>query len=114
MEARILGPLEVLIEGEYSWLPFDQIGRLKLGRRDDLRDRLFVPASLRARNGQEWQVHLPALYPGTYLNEDEEVRCGQATDWYSENDGPVRGTGLRVFNFGEDELTLLDFELCEG
>ncbi len=106
--------LEVLIDGQYAWFPFDQIGRMRLGSRESLRDRFFVPASLQARSGEEWQVHLPALYPGTHLNEDDEVRAGQATDWYAEDDGPIRGVGLRVFNFGEEELTLLDFTLWEG
>ena len=106
--------LEVLINGQYTWFPFDQIGRLRLGSRDDLRDRLFVPATLQTRTGEEWLIHLPALYPGTHLHEDEEVRSGQATDWFADDDGPIRGVGLRVFTFGEEELTLLDFTLWEG
>lgn len=105
--------LEVFIDGQYAWFPFDQIGRLKLGPRESLRDHLYVPASLQALGGEEWQVHLPALYPGTQKNEDEEIRCGQATDWFAEEDGPIQGVGLRVLSFGDEELTLLDFTLWE-
>jgi type VI secretion system protein ImpE len=105
--------LEVLIDGHYAWFPLDQIGRLKLGPREALRDRLYVPASIEANSGAEWQVHLPALYPGTHNHEDEEVRTGQAVDWFAEGDGPIRGVGLRVFTFGDEELTLLDFTLWE-
>jgi type VI secretion system protein ImpE len=105
--------LEVFIDGQYAWFPFDQIGRLKLGPRDSLRDHLYVPAALQWLSGEEWQVHLPALYPNTHKNDDEEIRCGQATDWFAEEDGPIQGVGLRVLSFGDEELTLLDFTLWE-
>jgi type VI secretion system protein ImpE len=106
--------LEVLIDGQYAWFPFEQIERLRLGPIDNLRDRIYVPASIRSITGEEWQVHLPALYPDTHLNEDEEVKAGQASDWYAEDDGPIRGVGLRVLSFGEEEeLTLLDFTMWE-
>lgn len=106
--------LEVLHDGHYWWFPFDQVGRLQLGSRDALRDRLFVPATLSTRTGDEWRVYLPALYPATHLNEDEEVKAGQATDWFAEPGGPTRGVGLRLLTFGDEELTLLDFKMWEG
>lgn len=105
--------LEVLIDGQYAWFSFDQIDRLELGPLESLRDHLFVPATLRARAGEEWHVHLPALYPNSHAHEDEEIRSGQATDWFADEDGPIRGVGLRVFTFGEEELMLLDFTLWE-
>lgn len=106
--------LEVLLDGDYYWFPFDQVARLELGERVQLRDRYLVPAHLTARSGVEWQVHLPALYPGTHMHDDDEVRTGQATDWYADKHGPTRGVGQRLFTFGEEELTLLDFTLWEG
>jgi type VI secretion system protein ImpE len=111
----LFGPLlEVLIDGEYVWFPFEQISRLRLDGDEGLRAAVFVPAVLRAVSGDEWHVHLPALYPGTHRDPDEEVRIGQATDWIAEDDGPTRGVGLRVLSFGAEEMTLLDFIQWEG
>jgi type VI secretion system protein ImpE len=111
----LFGPfLEVLLEDQYLWLPFEQISRLRLGEATCLRDLYFVPSRLRTVSGDEWDVHLPALYPGTHLSSDDEMRVGQATDWTAEDGGPTRGIGLRVLTFGEEELTLMDFSLWEG
>lgn len=110
----LFGPvLEVLADDQYVWFPFDQVSRLRLSRDESLRDAYFVPARLRATSGEEWDVYLPALYPGTHAHEDEEVRAGQASDWTAEKGGPMRGVGLRVLTFGEEELTLLDFTQWE-
>jgi type VI secretion system protein ImpE len=110
----LFGPLlEVLLEDQYLWLPFEQISRLRLGEATCLRDLYFVPARLRSVSGDEWDVHLPALYPGAHLSADDEIRVGQATDWTAEGGGPTRGIGLRVLTFGEEELTLLDFTQWE-
>jgi type VI secretion system protein ImpE len=105
--------LEVFVDGRYVWFPFDQISRLRLGPRESLRDEMYVPANLRAVSGEEWQVYLPALYPGSHHHPDDEVRGGQATDWHAEEAGPTRGVGLRLLNFDSEELTLLDFTQWE-
>lgn len=111
----LFGPLlEVLVGGEYVWFPVEQIGRLRLTRDGTLRDDLFVPARLRAVSGEEWDVHLPALYPGSALNPDDEVRAGHATDWLADPGGPTRGVGLRIISFGGEELSLLDFTQWEA
>lgn len=106
--------LEVLLDDQYVWFPFEQIRRLKIGAIETLRDRYFVPAMLTATTGEEWAVHLPALYIDSHSSEDEDIAVGQATDWIAEPDGPTRGIGLRVLVFGEEELTLFDFTLWEG
>jgi type VI secretion system protein ImpE len=105
--------LEVFATGTYVWFPFDQIGRLRLGPRESLRDEIYVPANLRAVSGEEWNVYLPALYPGSHQHPDDEVRGGQATDWHAEEGGPTRGVGLRLLNFDSEELALLDFTQWE-
>lgn len=111
----LFGPvLEVLADDQYVWFPFDQVSRLRLSGDGSLRDSYFVPARLRATSGEEWDVYVPALYPGTHQHDDEDVRAGQATDWVAEKSGPMKGVGLRVLTFGEEELTLLDFTQWES
>lgn len=105
--------LEVFVDDQYVWFPFEQIRRLRLSRAESLRDYLLVPARLRATNGQEWSAYLPALYPDTFRHPDELVRAGQSTDLLSEQEGPIRGAGLRLITFGEEELNLLSFTQWE-
>jgi type VI secretion system protein ImpE len=105
--------LEVLLDDCYVWFPFEQIDRLRLGPPESLRDYLFRPAHLRAVTGEEWSVHLPALYPDSHRHADADIKLGRSTDWIAEKDGPTMGQGLRTLTFGQEELTLLDFTQWE-
>ena len=110
----LFGPvLEVIAEDRYCWYPFEQIVRLRLNEPESLRDYYFVPAHMTARGRQEWSVHLPALYPGSHLLVDDDLRLGRASDWVSEKNGPLQGQGARMLTFGEEELTLFEFTLWE-
>jgi type VI secretion system protein ImpE len=111
----LFGPvLELLIEDEYVWFPAAEVRSLRIGKFESLRDRLFVPAQLTAMSGEQWHTHLPAIYPATVGHADDALRSGLATDWHAEDDGPIRGIGLKMFRFGEEELSLFDFTHWEG
>jgi type VI secretion system protein ImpE len=111
----LFGPvLEVLIDDQYAWIPFEEIQRLRLGKIASLRDYYFVPAQLTTKTGDEWRLHLPALYAGTHLHADDGLRAGWETDWEAEPDGPTRGIGQRQFRFGEEELFLREFSMWEA
>ena len=110
----LFGPiLELFVEDRYVWFPFEQIQRLRIGKIETLRDRLFVPAHLRALSGEEWTVHLPALYPQSHADAEPDIQLGRATDWHAEKNGPILGKGLHMLTFGDEELTLFDFTQWE-
>lgn len=110
----LLAPfLEVLVDDQYVWFPMEQIGRLRLAKPASIRDRLFIPAQLSSKSGQTWNVYLPALYAGSHLHADNDIRLGRTTDWNAEPGGPIQGIGLRTLTLGEEELALLDFTQWE-
>lgn len=101
--------LEVMAQGRYFWLPLEQVDTLKMNAPQFPRDLLWLPAKLLTTQGEEGDVFLPALYPGTHEHPDDRVRLGRATDWNEAEGAPARGAGLRTFLVGEDAVGLLEW-----
>lgn len=96
--------LELIVKGQYSWLPIEQISTLEIAEPKSLRDLIWAPARIEARDGTVGEVHIPTLYAGTNKHQDDQVRLGRSTDWEELPEGIYRGTGLRVFLIdGEDK-----------
>lgn len=104
----LFGPvLEVFAQGKYLWLSVEQVGALALNPPKVPRDLIWAPAKLASRAGEEGDVFLPALYPGSHEHADDAVKLGRATDWTA--DAPVRGRGARTFLAGDDGVGLLEW-----
>jgi type VI secretion system protein ImpE len=101
--------LEVFAKGEYFWAPLEQVVALAMNAPAFPRDLVWVPARLTMADGQEGEVFLPALYPGTHEAGDDQVKLGRATDWKQEGGGPVRGVGARTFLIGDDGAVLTEW-----
>lgn len=96
--------LELIVKGQYVWLPIEQISTLEIVEPKSLRDLIWAPARIEAKDGTVGEVHIPALYAGTNKSQTDEVRLGRTTDWEELPEGIYRGTGLRVFLIdGEDK-----------
>ncbi len=103
-----LGPLcEVIVNGQYYWLPFDQIGTLRLEAPEDLRDFIWLPAQLTLVNGGEQVCLIPARYPGSHTVEDDRIRLGRLTEWQEIGEEAWRGVGQRVWVSDQGEHPLL-------
>jgi type VI secretion system protein ImpE len=100
--------LEVLADDKYAWVPLEQVSVVLLQGPQYPRDLLWLPARLVTTDGHSGQVFLSALYPGSAQHPDERVRLGLVTDW-SNDGGPSRAVGRRVFQAGEDDVSLLDW-----
>ena len=49
-----LGPvLEVVLNGRYTWVPFDALSKVSIDAPEDLRDMVWLPAQLMFDNGGE-------------------------------------------------------------
>jgi type VI secretion system protein ImpE len=104
----LFGPvLEVFAQGKYLWLSVEQVDTVALNPPKVPRDLIWAPAKLITKAGEEGDVFLPALYPGSHEHPDDAVRLGRSTDW--STDAPVRGRGAKVFLAGDDGLGLLDW-----
>jgi type VI secretion system protein ImpE len=101
--------LEVVARGEYFWVALDQIDSLAMNAPTFPRDTIWQPARLTLRDGQQGEVFLPALYPGSHQHADEKVKLGRSTDWTQAESGPVLGAGARTYLVGDDGVGLLEW-----
>ncbi len=101
--------LEVMAYGKYCWVPFEQIREIRMTAPEAPRDLIWPLAKLTVQEVGTIQVFLPALYWGSFENDDDQIKLGRMTDWKEYPNGLATGLGLRVFIAGEDETTLLDW-----
>ena len=104
-----LGPvLEVVLNGRYTWLPFQCLSALTVDPPEDLRDMVWIPVHLSFTNGGESVALVPTCYPGTREQADKECMLARATVWLELGDGQFAGMGQRLFTTNNAELGLLD------
>jgi type VI secretion system protein ImpE len=105
------GVLEVFAQGNYYWIPLDQVASMATNAPKSPRDLLWMPANLAMVDGATGPVFLPALYLGSHSHGLETVKLGRERDWMPvapEASSFLRGFGPRVFLVGEDESNLTD------
>jgi type VI secretion system protein ImpE len=105
---RIWPVLEVFANGIYTWIPLEQIKTIRLSRLSFLRDLLWAPVHVECLDGQQGEVYVPTLYPGSERDANEEVRLGRITEWVNLGEGLVGGLGLKTFMIGDVETSILE------
>jgi type VI secretion system protein ImpE len=101
------GPmLELILEGQYYWVPFSRIKTIRIEPPSDLRDLVWVPAGFVWANGGEASGHIPVRYPQTESATDDALRLSRKTDW-QDVDGVAKGVGQRVFATDQEEHPIL-------
>lgn len=100
--------LEIFILRDYAWIPWQQIRELQISKPERPRDLIWLPVRLTLTDGSPRSGYVPALYPDTHHHPDDAVKLGRMTDWQSQEDGPVRGVGLREFLVGEGTRSILE------
>jgi type VI secretion system protein ImpE len=110
----LLGPvLELILNGQYTWLPFEQIKRMEISAPKTMRDLLWASARLEARDGTIGEVYVPALYAGSYESQNDQVRLGRMTDWRQLSDDLSLAVGLRLFLVDGDDKPLFEARAVE-
>jgi type VI secretion system protein ImpE len=105
----LVGPvLELIVKGQYTWLPFEQIKRLEIAPPKNLRDLMWTPARIETTDGTSGEVYIPSLYEGSYTHPNDQVRLGRMTDWTDVGDGVYLASGLRVFLVDGEDKALLE------
>ena len=103
-----LGPVcEIILKGQYYWLPFDHIQLLELEAPTDLRDLVWLPGRLTLRNGGQHVVLVPSRYPRSYGQADERLALASLTTWQAIGDDAYAGLGQRCWVSDADEHPLL-------
>lgn len=104
-----LGPvLEAILDGKYYWIPFDRLARIEIEPPEDLRDMVWLPATLTFSNGGENVALLPVRYPGSELSADDAIKLARRTDWLEIAPDTFVGLGQRMWSTDVDEYPLLD------
>lgn len=104
-----LGPvLEVVLNGRYTWVPFDALSAVKVDEPEDLRDMVWAPAHLTFANGGDSVALIPTCYPGTREQPEGRLKLARATEWLASGDDQYVGLGQRILTTSGPELGLLD------
>jgi type VI secretion system protein ImpE len=109
-----LGPIcEVLINGQYCWLPFGDIKAMTIEKPQDLRDLVWIPISVQLKDETTHSGFIPSRYPGTELSADDDLRLAKLTTWTDQGDEVWFGLGQRILISDVGEHPLLDIRKIE-
>ena len=104
-----LGPvLEVFVNGDYYWLPFETISEIKIEPPCDLRDLVWLPAHVKLVNEGYHPMLLPARYPLIDDSIDDAHLQSRLTSWTSIEEDLSRGQGVKVLATNSSEASILD------
>ncbi|MCU9849888.1 tetratricopeptide repeat protein [Defluviimonas sp. WL0024] len=104
-----LGPvLEVIVNGRYFWLPFEQIQKIEAEAPSDLRDVVWTAVTLTLRNGGEVAALIPTRYAGTTAQGDDTARLARATNWADIGAETFLGVGQRLLATDQSDTAIMD------
>ncbi|MBX3623022.1 MAG: tetratricopeptide repeat protein [Rhizobacter sp.] len=104
-----LGPvLEVVLNGRYTWVPFDALSAVTVEAPEDLRDMVWAPVHLTFANGGDSVALVPTCYPGTREQADGKLKLARGTEWLPAGSEQYVGLGQRVLSTSSVELGLLE------
>lgn len=103
------GPiLEVIVNGLYYWVPFQNIRQIVIEKPEDLRDLVWLPAHIIWSNGGEAPALIPSRYPGSQDAADDQIKLARQTQWQDLGDDEYAGLGQRMLITDQGEFALFD------
>ena len=103
-----LGPVvEVILKGQYYWIPFQRIQEIQLSPPKGLFDLVWAPAQFTWTNHGQAQGLIPVRYPGSEESPDDAVRLARKTEWLERPAGTCLGLGQRMLVTDRQEYALL-------
>jgi type VI secretion system protein ImpE len=107
-DSRIGPVLEVVLNGRYTWVPFEALSAVKVEEPEDLRDMVWAPAHLTFSNGGDSVALVPTCYPGTREQADGKLKLARGTEWQPLGREQYAGLGQRLLSTSAAELGLLE------
>lgn len=107
-DSRIGPMLEVFVNGQYYWVPFNRLQQINLMAPADLRDFVWMPAEFIWANGGDAMGFIPSRYPGSENSSDSAVQLARKTEWQQLSDDTFYGLGQRMLTTDRDDYSLLD------
>ncbi len=112
-DARLGPVLEVVINGQYKWLPLHQVTRIDLSEPSELLDLVWAQANFTWVNGGNAVGFIPVRYPGTEESPDGDMLLARKTDWKTMAEGIQFGIGQRELATDARDIALLDVRTIE-
>jgi type VI secretion system protein ImpE len=108
-----LGPmLEVILGGQYYWIPFHRLKVIKIEAPVDLRDVVWAPAELEFPGGGRTVALIPGRYPGSE-GADDALKMGRRTEWLAHPGDTYFGLGQRMLTTDQGEHALFETRTIE-
>lgn len=106
---RRIGPvLEVFVNGDYYWLPFESVTEIRIDAPTDLRDLVWLPAHVKLVNEGLHPMLLPVRYPFAEGAQENEHLLSRLTSWSEREDGEWIGHGVKILATDAGEYSILD------
>ncbi|WDU47972.1 type VI secretion system accessory protein TagJ [Taylorella equigenitalis] len=110
-----LGPmLEFLNNGQYGWVPFNEIESLRIIEPSGISDLIWSQAELVLTNGRSIVGMVPNRYPGDYASLDDKFNLGHRTEWVplfeSEESEYYKGVGQKTYISDLGDYPILEIE----
>ncbi|WP_049631889.1 type VI secretion system accessory protein TagJ [Cellvibrio sp. pealriver] len=103
-----LGPVcEVFINGNYYWLPFNQIQQMNIDHPQDLRDLVWIPATITLTDFSRHFGFLPSRYVGSYQHDNDQLSLANLTQWQALSEHCWSGVGQKMLITDQIEYPLL-------
>ena len=107
-----LGPVcELIVNGQYYWLPLQPGLEIHMEAPADLRDLVWMPADLRLPGAAVAPALIPSRYPGTTAQQGPDADAlmqSRLTRWVEQGEDTWFGLGQRVWVSDVGEHALLD------
>ncbi|MCR8723327.1 type VI secretion system accessory protein TagJ [Frigidibacter sp. ROC022] len=104
-----LGPcFEAIVNGRYFWVPFSRVKQLDFEAPTDLRDAIWMPATLTLPNEGQVVALLPTRYPGTERTGTAAEKLSRATSWTDAGAETFVGSGQRLWTTDNNEVPLME------
>ncbi len=104
-----LGPiLEIIIEGRFYLTALSNIKQMMIPEPCDLRDVLWLPATVVWKNEGQSVGFIPARYPGSFETDDDAIALGRKTLWNEAFADVFFGQGQRMLATNLQDYPLMD------
>lgn len=104
---------EAIVKGSYTWLPFEQISRMKFTKSKSQRDVYWIQTEFEMINGTNGEMFIPALYVNSWKSDNDQIRLGKIADWRDLGEDIFVGEGSRVFQFDGGYKPIFEIETIE-
>ncbi len=104
-----IGPFfEIMVRGDYYWVPQARVQSLSFESPKDLRDLVWSPVSIVWEGGGEEVGFIPARYAGVAAEWSAAQQFSRETAWMPMGQEAWAGVGQRLYASSEEDYSALD------